>query len=41
MFHVIRLIDDGTLRVAHLALRRAEANLAMARRDRMERGEPA
>ena len=32
-FHVIRLIEDGTLRVAHLTLRRADANLAMARRE--------
>jgi hypothetical protein len=31
-FHVLRLLDDGT-RVAHLMLRRAGANLAMARHD--------
>ena len=32
-FHVVRLVEDGTLRVAHLTLRRADANLAMARRE--------
>jgi len=32
-FHVVRLMTDGPLRVAHLTLRRTEANLAMARRE--------
>jgi hypothetical protein len=32
-FHVIRLVEDGTFRIAHLTLRRAAANLAMARRE--------
>lgn len=32
-FHVVRLIGDGTRHVAHLRLRRADANLAMARRE--------
>jgi hypothetical protein len=32
-FHVIRLVEGDTLRVAHLTLRRADANLAMARRE--------
>ena len=32
-FHVIRLVEGETLRVAHLTLRRADANLAMARRE--------
>ena len=30
-FHVVRLVEDESLRVAHLTLRRAGANLAMAR----------
>jgi hypothetical protein len=33
MFHVIRLVGDGTDHVAHLILSRAGANLAMARRE--------
>jgi hypothetical protein len=33
MFHVIRLVADGTGHVAHLTLNRAAANLAMARRE--------
>jgi hypothetical protein len=32
-FHVLRLIGDGSGHVAHLTLRRAQANLAMARRE--------
>jgi len=32
-FHVMRLVTDGPLRVAHLTLRRTDANLAMARRE--------
>jgi hypothetical protein len=32
-FHVLRLIGDGSGHVAHLTLRRAHANLAMARRE--------
>jgi hypothetical protein len=32
-FQVVRLVDDDTVRVAHLTLNRAAANLAMARRD--------
>jgi hypothetical protein len=32
-FHVVRLVPDGSARVAHLTLRRAGANLAMARHE--------
>jgi len=32
-FHVVRVVPDGSYRVAHLALRRSGANLAMARHE--------
>jgi len=32
-FHLVRIVGDGTARVAHLTLRRSDANLAMARHE--------
>jgi hypothetical protein len=32
-FHVVRLVEDDVIRVAHLTLHRSGANLAMARRE--------